>query len=36
MHSLRTLLADLATRTLNEVALIEVPDHAFRYTPDRC
>ena len=28
-HSLRTLLADLATLTLNEVALPEVPDHTF-------
>lgn len=29
MHSLRTLLADLATLTLNEVALTEAPDHTF-------
>ena len=29
VHSLRTLLADLATLTLNEVALPEAPDHTF-------
>ena len=29
VHSLRTLLADLATLTLNEVALPEAPEHAF-------
>ena len=29
VHRLRTLLADLATLTLNEVALPGAPDHAF-------
>ena len=29
VHSLRRRLADLATLTLNEVALSEAPDHAF-------
>ena len=29
VHSLPTLLTDLATPTLNEVALPEAPEHAF-------
>ena len=30
MHSFGTLLADLATLTLNEVTLPEAPEHLFR------
>ena len=29
MHSLRTLLADLGTLTLNQVTLPDAPDHPF-------